>query len=184
MALSPPVPRKHLHTREIRCFGYEREDGLWDIEGSITDLKTYPFANLDRGTVSPGQPVHHMVVRLTMDKRLVVRDAEAEILASPYNMCPEIAAGVAGLKGLRIAAGWTRDVKRVIGRTRGCTHITQLLLGPVAVAAYQTIVPKLQRERRQRGEKDTPSNILDTCYAFATDSPVVKREWPEAAQGE
>ena len=31
MPLSPSVPRAHLHTRDIRIIGYEREDGLFDI---------------------------------------------------------------------------------------------------------------------------------------------------------
>ena len=37
MSVSPSVSRKQLHTREIKCIGYERDDGLWDIEGRITD---------------------------------------------------------------------------------------------------------------------------------------------------
>ena len=35
MPLSKPAPRKHIHTREIKCLGFEREDGLWDIEGRL-----------------------------------------------------------------------------------------------------------------------------------------------------
>ena len=37
MPLSPPVGRQHLHTRRVTCQGFFREDGLWDIEGRITD---------------------------------------------------------------------------------------------------------------------------------------------------
>jgi hypothetical protein len=32
MSLPAPAPRRHLHTRVISCEGYEREDGLFDIE--------------------------------------------------------------------------------------------------------------------------------------------------------
>ncbi len=58
MPLSPPVKRVQKHTREVKCFGYEREDGLWDIEGRIADTKTYSFENRDRGTIASGTPVH------------------------------------------------------------------------------------------------------------------------------
>jgi len=37
MPLSPPVGRQHLHTRRVVCQGFFRDDGLWDIEGRITD---------------------------------------------------------------------------------------------------------------------------------------------------
>ena len=64
MPLSKPDARRHAHTREIQCLGYEREDGLWDIEGSIRDSKTYSFDNIDRGGVAAGEAIHHMLVRL------------------------------------------------------------------------------------------------------------------------
>ena len=41
MPLPPPVPRQSAHLREVRFEGYERDDGLWDIEGRITDVKPY-----------------------------------------------------------------------------------------------------------------------------------------------
>ncbi len=38
MPLSPPAAsREHIHTRVVECRGYRRDDGLWDIEGHITD---------------------------------------------------------------------------------------------------------------------------------------------------
>ena len=60
MPLSKPALRKHLHNRNIECKGYEREDGLWDIEAHLVDTKTYSFENHDRGTVASGKPVHDM----------------------------------------------------------------------------------------------------------------------------
>ena len=39
MPLPPPAPRDLKHTRTIVCQGYEREDGLWDIEARLTDTK-------------------------------------------------------------------------------------------------------------------------------------------------
>ena len=41
MPLSPSAPRQLMHNRAIECRGYEREDGLWDIEGHLVDTKTY-----------------------------------------------------------------------------------------------------------------------------------------------
>ena len=54
MPLSPPVGRQHLHTRRVTCQGFFREDGLWDIEGHITDEKSYAHSNEWRGQLKPG----------------------------------------------------------------------------------------------------------------------------------
>ena len=182
MPLSLPAKREHRHTREIQCFGYEREDGLWDIEGRITDVKTYSFENKDRGIVASGEPVHEMWVRLTVDDNLVIQSAEATTEASPFNICPAITSGVAALKGERIAPGWSKAVHRNIGGIKGCTHINQMLLGPVATTAYQTIVP-LNNSRNKNKSVDSKPAIIDTCHAFAGDGDIVKSSWPDYYTG-
>ena len=60
MPLSPPVGRQHLHTRRVTCQGFYRDDGLFDIEGRITDEKTYEHANEWRGPLRPGDLVHEI----------------------------------------------------------------------------------------------------------------------------
>ena len=74
MPLSPPVGRQHLHTRRVTCQGFFREDGLWDIEGRITDEKSYEHANEWRGPLKPGEFVHDMSIRLTLDHKFTIVD--------------------------------------------------------------------------------------------------------------
>ena len=38
MPLPESALREQLHTRRIECRGYRREDGLWDIEGTLICL--------------------------------------------------------------------------------------------------------------------------------------------------
>ena len=38
MTLSAPEDREPIHHRRIDCRGYRRKDGLWDIEGHLTEL--------------------------------------------------------------------------------------------------------------------------------------------------
>lgn len=52
MALSRPARREHIHSRDIRCRGFRREDRLWDIEATLEDTKTYSFATRT-GAASP-----------------------------------------------------------------------------------------------------------------------------------
>ena len=183
MPLSKPAKRQHIHTREIRCDAYQRDDGLWDIEGIITDTKSYSFDNTDRGHVAAGEPVHQMRVRLTIDEDLVVQEAEAITEAAPFNMCGNITPDYSQLAGLKIGPGWRKNVFQRLGRTKGCTHISDLVLGPLPVTAFQAVIPARRLRENEPADGKRPST-LDTCHALAATSPVVKRRWPEFYEGE
>jgi hypothetical protein len=190
MPLSPPVAREHIHTRVVECRGFRREDGLWDIEGHITDVKTYAFGNHFRGEIPAGTPVHDMWLRLTVDDQLTIHEIEAVTEASPYKVCPNVAPNFARLKGLRIRPGFQAEVRRRLGGTEGCTHLVELLV-PVATTAYQTVFPYRERQRREQEKaegkpRERPSRrppLLDTCHAFASDGELVKRYWPDFYTG-
>lgn len=182
LPLSRPVPRKHLHTRRITCRGYLREDGLWDIEGAVIDTKTYSFDNQDRGGVRAGEPVHEMWIRLTVDDDRVVQEAEASSEAGPFAMCGDITPAYALLKGLRIAPGWRRAVLKRLGGVKGCTHITDLLLGPLAVTAFQAVRPDREKGRKKKPKMGKPA-MLNSCHAMAADGPLAKRLWPDFYSG-
>tara|TARA_B100000214_G_C23689504_1_gene500173 strand:- start:56 stop:619 length:564 start_codon:yes stop_codon:yes gene_type:complete len=183
MPLSTAASRKLIHTRDIRCHGYERDDGLWDIEGQITDTKSYSFDNQERGRVGAGMPVHNMLVRLTVDDELVVQKAEAGTESAPFGVCLEISANVRRLEGVKISSGWTKAVRDKFGGTAGCTHILQLIIGPLATTAYQTIMPLKNSQNKGRKPTKKPA-IINTCHAFAAEGPIVKRLWPEYSDAE
>lgn len=178
MPLSRPARREHIHSRDIRCRGFRREDGLWDIEGELIDTKTYSFANRDREGIVAGEAIHHMRIRLTLDDDMRVRACEAATEAGPFDLCPAITPTFAALAGLRVGPGWRRAVLERMGGVAGCTHLTELLLGPVTTTALQTIGPARNR-RQQPQESGRPPPILDTCHALARGSDVVRRHWPE-----
>ncbi len=118
MPLSAPAPRRHYHTRQVTCRGYFREDGLWDIEGHMTDEKTYAFENSDRGEIQAGEPVHEMSIRLTIDDSMVIRDIEAVTDHGPFTLCGDIAPAYRKLIGIRIgsAASASRCASAWAGR--------------------------------------------------------------------
>ena len=121
MPLTPPATREAIHHRRIDCRGYRRADGLWDIEGHLTDVKSYPFENAWRGEIQPGEPIHDMWLRLTLDDELTVIEVEAATAAGPFPICGAITPAFATLAGLRIGPGWRREVQRRLGGVNGCT---------------------------------------------------------------
>ena len=183
MPLSKPAEREQIHTREVHCTGYRRTDGLWDVEGHLIDVKTYGFANSERGTVPPGEPIHEMWIRLTVDDDLVIHDVEAITEFSPFNICKDIAPNFKRLIGVAIGLGWRREVKQRLGGIEGCTHIVEML-GPVATTAFQTIFPlKAKNSPEAPAANNKPPRLLNTCHAFRSDGPKVKEFWPSYYDG-
>ena len=174
-SLSPAVPREAVHKRQINCNGFVRDDGLYDIEAELTDHKTYDFPSDFRGTVTPDLAVHHMVLRITIDRDRVIQHAEAITITGPYAICPTANAVFDNLVGLQIGPGWRRKVQAAIGGRHGCTHITELL-GPVATIAYQTLYGEEARQKRQSGtlsdqdKQASRSQLANSCVGYADDS--------------
>ncbi|UUX51678.1 DUF2889 domain-containing protein [Nisaea acidiphila] len=182
MPLSDPAARRKVHTRRVTCEGFRRDDGLLDIEGHITDVKTYEVPNKFRGGIKPGEPIHDMSIRLTVDEDLTIHRVEAVTDAGPFGICPAITGNFQRLKGVRIGPGWRKKVLAALGGAEGCTHLVELLW-PMATTAYQTLYGERSRLRRERGEeepehKGTPP-LLNSCHAFGETSPVVKEIWPD-----
>lgn len=184
LALSPAVPRRLLHQRVVQCWGYQREDGLWDIEGRMVDTKAYSFPNEDRGgLIQAGEPLHEMSIRLTVDDHFQIHDVEARTDAAPFGLCPAITDRYRQLIGARIGPGWSLKLKELFNGVQGCTHLTELL-GPVATTFFQTLYGQRYDEDDAKPPQDRPPPpVLNTCHALASTSPVVKKRWPQAYSG-
>ena len=61
------VEKTLLHTRDVSSKGYIRTDGMFDIEGIITDKKSYDIPKSDGTILKEGEPLHQMVVKITID---------------------------------------------------------------------------------------------------------------------
>jgi len=208
MPLPAPAPREHLHTRTVTCQGFLRQDGLWDIEGRIVDVKTYAFENEWRGKVETGTPVHEMWIRLTIDDRMEIKEVAAATDHSPFQICPDILPNFQRLVGVKIGHGFTREVRSRRGGPQGCTHIVEMLQ-QVATVAFQTTVSERARALRKRQKaavsKSAPAEatadpaqvdaakapdkprrppiVVDTCHAWKSDGPLVQRYLPEFFTG-
>jgi len=169
MPLSAPADRKPIHNRTIVCQGYRRADGLWDIEGRLVDTKAYPFANSWRTEVKPGEPLHEMLIRLTLDEHYLVLAIEAATEHSPHGACGDILPNFQRLVGERVGPGWTKRVKQLIGGAEGCAHHVEML-GNLATVAFQTMGPLLARERSMTGTRDPKDDLskflINSCHIW------------------
>jgi hypothetical protein len=168
------VERELRHTRCVRYEGYRRADGLWDIEGHLSDIKSHDNA-MKTGVRRAGQPIHEMWLRLTIDRHFTILDAAAVSDAVPYpGGCETIAPAYKRLIGLNLMRDFRRGVKRLFGDVKGCTHITEMLSG-FPTAAIQTFAGEMPEERPD-GRKPFQ---LDQCHALDTRSETVRKWYPK-----
>ncbi len=174
MPLPKPAPRKMHHLRDIALRGYEREDGLMDVDVHLTDSKTYNGFSYEHGCVPAGQAIHDMWLRLTVDANLTIVDCVASMDATPHSICDGAAPNYGRLVGLNIAKGFLKVAAERVGGNQGCTHLREILQ-QVATVVFQTMISV--RRQDQEGVKPSStvglSAMLNSCHAFDEKGPVV-----------
>ena len=169
---APTTDRQRLHTRRITIEGYRRTDGLWDIEGSLIDVKDHDL-RIRSVYRRAGEPVHCMRIRLTVDGALKIVAAEAAMEALPYwGLCDAIGSQYQQLVGLKIGRGFRRAVGERLGGVKGCSHVTGLVTA-MAAGAIQTLAPELNKD------VETQPVQLSGCHAWSSDGPLVKEHYPQ-----
>ena len=171
------VDRKPLHFRQIAMSGWQRSDGLYEVEGRVTDRKPDDFTS-PGGTkrVPAGEPIHDMGVRLVFDQDMVVHEVTTFTLASPYGDCTEGGRALQAMVGVRIAGGWSKEVRARLGGARSCTHLMELLI-PMGTAAYQSLASLRIGQPDKLDAQGRPVKV-DSCYAYGSARGVVMRRWP------
>ncbi len=174
--LPEPMPREAVCTRSIVCRSFRRDDGLIDIEGRFVDTRPFEYQNEFRGTCAAGSALHHMQLRLTVDRS---RDIVAVVSAmpnTPYATCPEVNPNFQRLVGLSMARGFKKALRERLGGVDGCTHVLALL-DTMAAAAMQAFASSNYAPRRP-GEP-APVRVfklealVDTCHSYRADGPVI-----------
>ena len=168
---SPDCAREASHQRSITVRSYRRSDGLWDIEGHLSDVWPDPVPRAG-GVLPGGQPMHSMGLRLTLDRSATIVAVQAVTDAGPYDAaCGAITPDYQQLVGVQVARGYKDALRRLFGRTAGCTHINELA-GVMGSAVIQAMWTELSLPEDQR----PPS--IDGCHALKSSGPQVAEFFP------
>ena len=164
--------KKLVHTREISMRTFNLGDHGILVEGSLMDHRYRPR---HKEASEEAEPVHHMVVRLKVKgPGMLIEQAEATMPHHPRTECPEVLPWIQNLEGLEIAPGYSMKVKRIIGRVKGCAHLTSLVIamGESAVQGYWTAYGSESGKRGLR--EQTIRKFINTCHLWKEDGPIIK----------
>ena len=175
MPLSPSAPRTLKHVRRVNYQGFEREDGLWDIEGELHDSKAYdaPSFRAATGTRHAGEPIHHLWLRVTVNRQLVVQAIDVAMDSHPLQGCTQAQAALQRMVGCSMARGWRQSIQKHLGGVESCTHLRELLFN-LATAAFQS-VPSVFTS----ADPSEPPRHLGQCTGWDLNGNGVKEYFPQ-----
>ena len=175
MPLSPPTPRTLKHVRRVNYQGFERDDGLWDIEGELHDSKAYDatsFRDANKQRLA-GEPIHHMWLRVTVNRQLVVQAIDVAMDSHPLKGCTEAQAALQQMVGCSMARGWRQAIQKHLGGVASCTHLRELLFN-LATAAFQSVPAVFSSSN-----PDEPPRHLGQCTGWDFNGNGVKEFFPQ-----
>ena len=170
----PTAARRQLHQREIKLQAFAREDGLYDMEAMIEDVKPEPFATPTR-YFDAGVPIHLMAVRLTVNSAFEVVHVDASMVRTPFQtICPEATHAMQSLVGCNLLKGFRRAVaERLTPRLR-CTHLAELVTLLPTLAVQALVQGKTEAEM----PSDKPPLKLNGCQAWRSDGELAREFLP------
>jgi len=169
--------RSQIHTRNILLATYPHKGFRVLVQGILKDERLIPVFDVTGKARAPGT-VHHMVVTLLIDPDpLTIVQAEAEMLTIPMDECPATLDRVAQLVGVQIKAGFSNQIRKIMGGNRGCTHLCNL----VVTMGQEIFHGWLTQKRSQKAPLpvsleniEEKKYLIDSCRIWKKDGPKVK----------
>jgi hypothetical protein len=175
------VQRTAIHRRQVVYDAFVRDDGLFDLEGRLTDTRTYDSVDPDRRPIPTGRAVHDIVIAVTVTPELEITAISSVMTHVPVPECHDTQAVLQRLVGKTMGRGWRKTINEAMGGVQGCTHMRELLFN-MATAAYQA-VPIYVRFNPDDLEApfraDQPPPHLGQCMTWGLSSAPVKRAYPQ-----
>lgn len=171
------IPNDPVRKRQVEFCSYPLEGERLIVEGWFRDERFVGGYAWD-GRPIPAGPAHLMCVRLLLGEwPLLVLDAEAEMIKVPHDMCNKAVETVKRIVGLRIVSGFGEEVFRRMGGTKGCTHLTHLIVatGPAAVHGFWTF--QMQEPRPLPDKLEEIEGIefwINSCHVWEKNGELMK----------
>ena len=176
-----PLPRSEAtrqlrHRRQIDVQVFARDDGLWEVDARLTDVKTRD-AHLAGNLRPAGVPIHDMLLRLLVNRELDIVAAGAASMQVPYpGECDAHGDAYARLAGLNLLRGFRQALRERVGGVLGCTHITELAQ-VLPTAVVQALAGEVIDTRGDGDGAERPFQI-DRCHALRSDGAAVRTHYP------
>ena len=168
--------RQLKHRRQIDVQVFARGDGLWEVDATLSDVKTRP-APMPDGLRPAGAPIHDMLLRLVVNERLDIVEAGSQTRAMPYpGQCGDHGDAYGRLVGLNLMQDFRKKLRERVGGVLACTHLTELAQ-TLPTAVVQAFAGEVIDTRGNAQGAAQPFQ-LDRCHALRRDGEAVRLHYP------
>jgi hypothetical protein len=168
---------KAIHTRDINLATHPLPDSKILVHGVLKDMRTIKIFDVTGTPMEPGI-IHHMeVILLIKSDPLMIEDAESDMIQVPMPECRTTLDTVEKLKGLKIRSGFSKNIRSIMGGTKGCAHLCGLILamGQEIVHGQLTWKRKDYVPPPKDFENfDEKQFLIDSCRMWTKDGPKMK----------
>ena len=176
----PPSRATRLHSRRVTYEGYQRDDGLFDIEGHLVDTKDHDFDAADRRAPGGRAGPRHVGARHHRPPASRSSTIEAQTDRMPYPGAlrphrPRLSRSSSAPTSLQ---GFRKRLHDAMGGVHGCTHLTEHARLPADGRGADVRGPAA----REDAGADKPFQ-LDRCHALETTTETVRRYYPQWYRG-
>ena len=165
-----------IHNRNLDISSYVVDDEHLLITGKFNERTLVPIYD-KTGEFTDPYVFHHMQIQMLVKwSELKIVDIKAKIPDAPHDDdCKQMENSLDQIKGLVIAPGFTSKVKQIAGGTKGCVHLTTLLLSmaPAVLQGYWIFIAR-DKGRKDHSEFDIGDYLIDTCWAWRKEGPVAE----------
>ncbi len=183
--LPEPAARQAVQTRSMVFRSFRRDDGLIDIDARFADTRPFAYDNAFRGACAAGSALHHMQLRVTLDRKRSIVALVSAMPSTPYTTCHSVQPNLQAVVGLNMGRGFRKALRERLGGTEGCTHIV-MLLDMMAAAAVQAFASDFYRPRDAGEAKPVRVWKLDelegTCWSYHPEGAVMRQMRERAAR--
>ncbi len=168
--------KEKVSARRVDIVTYDCDEDSMIIEGTLRDDPFHSYYTI-LGEKRPPTTVHHMKITLLVDTgSLVIKEVEVDMPKVPDDECSGVGKTVYQIKGLTIGRGFTLKIKNMLDGTKGCTHLTTLIL-MMAPAVLQGNFARKAREPFPEGTNADriKAAIGDACMVLRKDGPFMEK---------
>ena len=182
MPLPPASPHRSLkHRRQLDVEVYRRQDGLWEMDARLRDIKSRDTLMNHGELRAAGDPIHDLRLRLVVqhDGHNVDSGSQSSRVPHPGHCEFNQIDPYRELIGLNLKRDFRRSsLERLVG-VRGCTHLTELAqVLPTALIQAQ-YSERTAEEKAALAAPDAPRPFqIDRCHALKSEGEVVRRYHP------
>lgn len=168
------MKKELIHTRRIVVDCYETDEERLVIEGTLQDERLFPFLIHARNETREAGLMHH--VAMTMELSLPgmeILSLTTEMPVVPDEGCREIRQRMQQLTGRFIRPGFTGEVRKLLGKSEGCLHLTNLFLAmsSAAIQGAWTLASRIREGIAPPLPHTDASMLLNSCIMWREGGP-------------